>query len=95
MRRATTILLIALGAMMAGGIYQTHRVHSAVEGLSKSIVDQSREEALAVLEATWKDKLGVTHSVKTEQRFGESYDEWVARHKAAVEALQAIFPPAT
>lgn len=52
------------------------------------------EDAMQVLETSWKDADNVTHTVKTPRNADETLDAWTARHQAAVAALQAIYPPA-
>lgn len=34
------------------------------------------------------------HTVETERIDGEKTEDWAARHKDAVDALQALYPPA-
>lgn len=53
-----------------------------------------QEPDVQVLETSWKDADGVTHTVKTPRQADETLDAWTARHQAAVDALQAIYPPA-
>lgn len=89
MRKATPILLVIVALLAGGTLWQTQRVHTAVTAIPAA--PEAKE--MGVMETSWKDKLGATHTVKTEQRVGETYDEWVARHKGAVDALQAVFPP--
>lgn len=52
------------------------------------------EDDVQVLETSWKDVDGVLHTVKTPRQSDETLDAWTARHQAAVDALQAIYPPA-
>jgi hypothetical protein len=49
---------------------------------------------MQTLSSTWKDARGVSHTVTTPQLADESPTAHAARHKAAVDALQALFPPA-
>lgn len=44
------------------------------------------------LTTTWTSG-GVTHTVTTHQQPDESYDDFAARHQAAVAAQQAKYPP--
>lgn len=46
------------------------------------------------LTASWIDADNITHTVHTVQDDGESLADFIARHKAAVAALKAEYPPA-
>lgn len=41
----------------------------------------------------WTDQEGLEHEVVTPKRDGETATEHAARHKEAVDALKALFPP--
>lgn len=44
---------------------------------------------------TWTDAENLTHTVTTHRDGTETMAEWADRHKAAVDALKAVFPPAS
>ena len=45
------------------------------------------------LRTTWKDSDGLEHTVETERNDGEPVSDFAQRHKDAVDALKALFPP--
>lgn len=47
---------------------------------------------MTMITTTWTSA-GITHSVETTQDPGETVEEWVARHRRTVDALQQIYPP--
>ena len=57
------------------------------------VLGASRVDSPAMtLTTTWTSG-GVTHTVTTHQQPDESYDDFAARHQAAVAAQQAEYPP--
>jgi hypothetical protein len=43
--------------------------------------------------ATWVDKDGVTHTVRTPRRAGDTVVAWVTRHMDIVTFMQGVVPP--
>ncbi len=61
--------------------------------ISETLIEQRLETAMQSVTTTWTDAQGVTHSVTTVRQEGETDQQLAARHRAAVEALQQVFPP--
>lgn len=83
---ATFALLVVAGLLAV----QAHRVGDLIEPFAA--------ERLAIMHnphvSRWHDAAGIEHEVSTPRSPStEGLDEWAARHKAAVAALAAIFPP--
>lgn len=74
-------------------VWQVAAIDRKVPPLRIEQPRQKPEERPNMLETTWTDTDGITHTVQTTQNQGEDVTAWVARHAAAVNALKAAFPP--
>lgn len=55
--------------------------------------EQQREEMATMrLSSTWTSEQ-VAHTLTSTPREGETVEAWALRHKAAVDAAKAVFPP--
>ena len=89
------VLLLPLSIAVVPLWIKVDRVRSELQVVSLELLrraphslDMSRE-----LKASWIDADGIEHEVITPRQEGQSVDEWVAEHKATVDALKAAFPP--
>lgn len=84
---------IAFVASVAGLVMISAMLTATAARVERVVPELVPEVDVQVLETSWKDALGATHTVKTTRQDGESLSDWSARHQLAVDALQAIYPP--
>lgn len=70
----------------------------SMQGINRIYAEMQNPKRKAALlmqtmTTTWKDAQGVTHTVTTTRGEGETQSAFAQRHKDAVAALQAIYPP--
>lgn len=86
---------LATFGVLAGLIMHTSTTLAVLRASIDTLVQQNTEMAdvPTVYTATWVDTDGVTQEVKTTQHANESNTAFAQRHKDAVEALKAVYPP--
>ncbi len=70
-------------------------IGAGIRNVTHILEDTIVNEEPADFETTWVDTGGLTHTVKTKLRDGETTADAAARHQAKVDALLALFPKAT
>jgi hypothetical protein len=83
------VIMLALSWSM-----QTQIVHALEEIKTVTLALKEAVKPMQQMTSAWSDSDGNTHSVTTTRQDGESVAAFTQRHKDAVEALQAIYPPA-
>jgi hypothetical protein len=63
-----------------------------VRDINGRLIPFTTETQMQTTTTTWTSD-GMTHTVSTPRNDGETVTAWVARHKEAVDALKAIYPP--
>jgi hypothetical protein len=94
-------LLVGLGlGALALLTYSFDHTRRGVDSIQQRLEVVTQHGVQAVVEvpkmmsSSWTDADGVRHEVTTPREQNESPEDWAARHKAAVEALKALYPPA-
>lgn len=78
----------ALAALLVGCVWMVYRVETTAQEVLRI-----KEQIMQTMVTRWRDADGVEHSVSTPREPNESAEAQAARHKEAVKALQALFPP--
>ena len=86
LRYLTELVLIVLFGLLIAISLSDH-----TKGTSPT---EMEEEEVQTYTANWTDASNIEHEVKTTREDGESQTAWANRHKAAVDALKALYPPA-
>lgn len=85
LRGAAAAAILAIFAVF--GI-TAHRVGQIEQAIDRFI----EERTSMTLITTWRSG-GMTHTVNTPRDAGETAEQHASRHKEAVEALKAVYPP--
>lgn len=91
---------VALAMFLSSEVVRTRRAaERALDRISLAPIGATTTEVeimqtTQVYRATWTDTTGVVQEVVTPRLEDEPVGAWAARHKEAVNALKAEFPPA-
>lgn len=85
-----TVVLILVLAFTLGLTGVNYGRHTAV---LDEFEDQDKEEKMQKLTSTWTDTDGLGQEVCTPRLDDEPVQDWVNRHKEAVDAMKVAFPP--
>ncbi len=91
-RVACTVVVVSFLAVLGFGIHVMAKLNAAEASVAEAVELIRRK---GMYESSWVSG-ATTHTVKTKYREfddNETPAEWLARHKAAVAALQAEYPP--
>lgn len=80
-----TVISVAL--LVTGANYAKH------QDVLRHLQEREIEAHMQSFKATWKDADGLEHCVTTPRNEGEELPLWADRHREAVDALKAVFPP--
>lgn len=84
-----------LGAAVLAATFFSYEGWQTVKNL-KNHHTLIQQQEMTELTTSWTDSAGLTHTVKTTRTDPtETSAELAARHKADVDALKALYPPAT
>lgn len=82
------ICMALLGALL----WQTFRIDAQMSEIRSRNLVSLEELRMQTLTTTWSSG-AIEHAVVTPRESGETTEHWVNRHREAVEASQAIWPP--
>lgn len=80
------IMLLALALVVTGANLTQH------EEILRQLEHQIMEAPMQVFEATYPSE-GVTMTLRTPRLEGEELEPWIVRHREALLAMKAAFPP--
>lgn len=92
---AVGVALLVFTVAVVGVIREARKQSDSVQAAAEQIMRTSKEMAEPqTLTTSWTDERNAKHEVKTSRAPGEEMGDWTTRHQEAVDALQAIYPPA-
>lgn len=86
LRNVLLFTIVSLALVVTGANFSKH------QDVLTSIEQQQEEEQMQKTATTWVSE-GLTHTLTTPRLEGEEIAAWAARHKEAVDAFKAQFPP--
>lgn len=83
----TDLILLVVFVALGATYVETRTLRGDVAALR-----ELKEASMQTMESEWTTG-GTKHKVSTPRNDGESVDDWMERHKEALDAAQTIWPP--